>query len=67
MTMEEADEIKNRDLRLLAGIIRGPGNYATPSLERIERLVNQGLVTRKKGRLYPTIKGRIVAWLNKSA
>lgn len=65
--MEEAEEIKNRDLKLLAGIVRGPGNYPTPSLERIERLINKGLVTRKKGRLRPTIKGRIVAWLNRSA
>lgn len=65
--MEETNEIKNRDLKLLAGIVRGPGNYPTPSLERIERLVDKGLVTRKKGRLYPTIKGRVIAWLNKSA
>lgn len=63
--MEEADDIKNRDIKLLAGIVRGPGYYPTPSLERVERLMQRGLVIRKKGRLRPTIKGRFIAWLYK--
>lgn len=66
VTMDEAGDIKNRDLKLLAGIVRGPGCYPTPSLERIERLMQKGLVTKRKGRLRPTIKGRLIAWLYKS-
>ena len=58
-----SDDIKNRDIKLLTGIIRGPGAYPTPSLERIERLMKKGLITKRKGRLRPTIKGRFVAWL----
>ena len=65
ITMDDADDIRNRDIKLLVGIVRGPGNYPTPSLERIERLVHKGLVTRKKGRLRATIKGRFVAWLRR--
>jgi hypothetical protein len=65
--MEDADDIKNRDLKLLAGIVRGPGFYPTPSLERIERLLQKGLVTKRKGRLRPTIKGRLISWLYKQA
>ena len=66
MTMDEAGDIKYRDLKLLAGTVRGPGYYPTPSLERIERLMQKGLVTKKKGRLRPTLKGRLIAWLYKS-
>lgn len=61
--MNTDDDIKDRDIETLVGIVRGPGTYATPSPDRIERLLQKGLITRKKGRLRPTIKGRIIAWL----
>jgi len=59
-------EIRDRDLQLLAGIMRGPGNYPTPSQERIERLMDRGLVKKKSRRLAPTLKGRFLAWLWRS-
>ena len=63
--MESKVEIGPNDLRTLAGIVRGPGWYATPSPERISRLMSKGLIKKKSGVLRPTLKGRIVAWLNK--
>ena len=56
-------ESKKRDLRTLVGIVRGPGWYATPSAERIERLLKRGLIKKRKGVLRPTLKGRLVALL----
>lgn len=56
-------DVKRRDLRTLTGIVRGPGHYATPSPERVGRLVARGLVKQSDGRLRPTLKGRIAAWL----
>lgn len=56
--------IEKRDLRTLAGIVRGPGHYATPSPDRVERLVQNGLATKVPGgSLRATIKGRIITWL----
>jgi hypothetical protein len=49
------------DLMTLRGVVRGPGNYATPSPDRIERLMQKGLIKKKRGTLRPTLKGRIVA------
>ena len=43
--------------------MRGPGRYATPSFERVERLIENGLIKRSRGTLRVTLKGRIVAWL----
>jgi hypothetical protein len=54
------DQRKN-DLATLKGIIRGPGTYATPSADRTDRLMQQGLVKKVRGVLRPTLKGRIVA------
>lgn len=57
------NRFEERDLRTLAGIVRGPGHYATPSPARVERLVQNGLATKERGGLLrATIKGRIVAW-----
>jgi hypothetical protein len=55
------NEIRGRDLQTLRGIVRGPGNYPTPSPDKIERLMHQGLIKRKNRRLVPTLKRRIVA------
>jgi hypothetical protein len=63
--MESEKEIADRDWRTLVGIVRGPGNYATPSPERTGRLIRNGLVVRKRGVLRPTLKGRILAWWKK--
>jgi hypothetical protein len=64
--LESEREIAERDLRTLAGILRGPGNYATPSQDRIDRLMNRGLIVRKRGgRLRATLKGRVVVWMNR--
>ena len=56
-------EIEQRDLKTLAGIVQGPGAYATPSPDRVNRLMQHGLIKTKGGTLRPTLKGRIVAWL----
>ncbi|HEX3440440.1 MAG TPA: hypothetical protein VHT93_08850 [Pseudolabrys sp.] len=55
--------IQSGDLYTLTGIMRGPGRYATPSFERVERLIENGLIKRSRGTLRVTLKGRIVAWL----
>jgi hypothetical protein len=60
-----SNEIHGRDLQTLRGIVRGPGNYATPSPDKIERLMQQGLIKKKNRRLVPTLKGRVVAWLSR--
>jgi hypothetical protein len=59
------NEIRGRDLQTLRGILRGPGNYPTPSADKIERLMSQGLIKKKNRRLVATLKGRIVAWLSR--
>jgi hypothetical protein len=65
--MESEKEIAERDLQTLVGIARGPGNYATPSSERVDRLMRLGLVVKKgRGTLRPTLKGRFVAWVNRN-
>lgn len=56
-------DAERRDLRTLAGIVRGPGNYATPSPDRVNRLVARGLVKKSAGQLRPTLKGRVRVWL----
>ena len=60
--MEKKRKTTKSDLRTLAAIVRGPGNYATPSPDRIERLLSKGLVKVQRGTLRPTLKGRLVAW-----
>lgn len=52
---------KKRDLQTLVGILRGPGNYPTPSVDRINRLMRRGLLKKKVGTLRVTVKGRIIA------
>jgi len=61
--MESRAGIGANDLKTLAGIIRGPGFYATPSRKRVGRLLRNGLVKKKNGVLRPTLKGRIIIWL----
>ncbi len=63
--MGEDDEIKRRDVQTLVGIVKGPGWFATPSPDRVERLLRNGLIKKKRGTLRPTLKGRLVAWLSK--
>ena len=58
-------ELKDRDLDTLAGVVKGPGNYASPSADRIERMVARGLIKRTRGILRPTLKGRLVNFLRK--
>jgi len=66
MLSETEKETRERDLDTLVRILRGPGNYPTPSPERIQRLVNSGLVVKLRGgALRPTLKGRIVGWFHK--
>lgn len=63
--MSDEQEIKRRDLQTLFGIVRGPGSYASPSPDRIRRLIDRGLIRKEGGTLQPTLKGRIVAFLNR--
>jgi hypothetical protein len=56
---------RQNDLATLRGIVRGPGFYPTPSPDRVNRLIQKGLVKMKRGALRPTIKGHIVALLRK--
>lgn len=65
--MLDRPDLSTSELATLRGIVRGPGNYATPSPERIGRLAEKGLIKRARGRLRPTIKGRLVARLAKLA
>lgn len=58
--VSDQQEIKPRDLQTLAGIVRGPGFYASPSPDRIKRLVENRLVKMKRGSLRPTLKGRMI-------
>jgi hypothetical protein len=60
-TRSELDRLDRRDLQLLAGIARGPGHYPTPSPKRAERLIERGLVRRKRSGLTPTAQGRVFA------
>jgi hypothetical protein len=63
MSSERDADIRDRDLQTLVGILRGPGNYATPSPDRVDRLVQSGLVVKRRGGLLrATFKGRIVGW-----
>ena len=61
--MEIRPKIEQRDLKTLAGIVQGPGAYATPSPDKVNRLMQHGLIKRKRGTLRPTLKGRITVWL----
>jgi predicted transcriptional regulator len=63
--MSDEPAIKERDLRTLAGIVKGTGFYATPSADRIKRLIEKGLIKQQSGALRPTLKGRIIAFLRK--
>ena len=58
--VSDQQEIKPRDLQTLAGIVRGPGFYASPSPDRIKRLLENRLIKQQRGTLRPTLKGRIV-------
>jgi hypothetical protein len=55
--------VDRRDLQLLAGIARGPGNYPTPSPDRVERLVSRGVAKKTRRGPALTLKGRIIVWL----
>ena len=58
--VSDQQEIKPRDLQTLAGIVRGPGFYASPSPDRIKRLLENRLIKKQRGTLRPTWKGRMV-------
>ncbi len=58
---EEQDEA-SRDRQLLAAIKRGPGRYATPAPDRVNRLIERGLVRKVRGTLRLTLKGRWALW-----
>jgi len=58
--MSDRRETKQNDLWTLAGIVKGPGCFPTPSPERTLRLIENGLVKKQRGTLRPTLKGRIV-------
>ncbi len=63
--MRDEPEIKNRDLKTLDGILKGQGYYATPSPDRIRRMVQNGLITQVKGILRPTMKGCVIGFLRR--
>jgi hypothetical protein len=63
--MNSKSGLNRRDLQLLAGIARGPGNYATPSAERVERLIERGVIKKTRRGLALTLDGRIVVWLSR--
>lgn len=55
--------LDRRDLQLLAGIARGPGNYPTPSPDRVERLVARGVIKKTRRGPALTFNGRVIVWL----
>jgi hypothetical protein len=61
--MDTDASVEDRDLRTLTGIVRGPGFYPTPSQDRVERLLKNGLIKKSRGTLRATLKGRLVAWM----
>lgn len=61
--MAKAQNTEDRDIQILAAIKRGPGQYPTPSPERVQRLIEKGLVRKERGSLRPTLKGRLVSLL----
>ena len=62
--MYSGNQTRN-DIITLRGIVRGPGNYATPSPDRVGRLMQKGLIKKKRGNLRATLKGRLVALLSR--
>lgn len=60
----DAQGSRQSDLITLRAIVRGPGSYATPSPDRVKRLVARGLVKKQRGNLQATIKGRVVALMD---
>jgi hypothetical protein len=58
--MDGKSGLDKRDLQLLNQVARGPGNYPTPSPDRVERLVLAGVVKRTRRGLALTLKGRTV-------
>ena len=60
--MEDGRENHDRDRQLLTAIKRGPGEYPTPSPERVNRLIQRGLVKKDRGTLRLTLKGWLVSW-----
>lgn len=63
--MNDLSKIEKRDLTTLAGIVKGPGWYATPSEDKLDRLLQQGLIKKKRRGWGPTLKGRIVVWISR--
>ena len=61
--MTSEDNRDARDLQVLAAIARGPGNYPTPSRERVERLLARGLIKKTRRGLALTMHGRVLTWL----
>jgi hypothetical protein len=61
---DERDDL-SRDRQLLAAIGRGPGHYPTPSPERVNRLIEQGLVKKARGNLRLTLKGYLARWFSR--
>jgi len=64
-TMATGQKIDQRDLQLLGMIKRGPGHYPTPSPDRVQRLIDKGLVKKARGTLRLTLKGRITSWFER--
>lgn len=62
---ENKEILEERDLQLLARIARGPGNYPTPSPDRIERLIARGVIKKTRRGLALTLSGRITVWLSR--
>lgn len=63
--MNSRSGLDKRDLQLLAGIARGPGNFPTPSAERVERLIARGVIKKTRRGLALTLNGRVIVWLSR--
>jgi len=63
--MATEQKLDERDKQLLGMIKRGPGQYPTPSPDRVQRLIDKGLVKKERGTLRLTLKGRIVSWFER--
>jgi len=61
--MNSQSGLDRRDLQLLDHIARGPGNYPTPSAERVERLLARGVIKKTRRGLALSLNGWIVLWL----
>ena len=63
--MPGKEKLAERDLQLLARVSRGPGNYPTPSPERVERLIARGVIKKTRRGLALTLNGRVIVWLSR--